>query len=114
MHELSIAASIVDLAQEEAEKRAVRVIAIHLSLGALAGVVRDALEGSYEMVAAGTPLAGSRLVIHDVQVVVYCPACREPRRLASIQAFVCPLCGGPAGEVLEGKDLQVTAMEVEP
>ena len=112
MHELSIAASIVDLAQEEAEKRSVRVVAIHLTLGALSGVVRDALEGSYEMVSAGTVLEGSRLVIHERPVLVLCRACNQPRQLASIQSFVCPDCGAPAGEVLAGRELQVTALEV--
>jgi hydrogenase nickel incorporation protein HypA/HybF len=112
MHELSIATSIVELAQEEAEKRAVRVIAIHLTVGALSGVVRDALEGSYEIAAAGTPLEGSRLVIQEKTAVVFCAACNEPRELPSIQAFVCPRCGALAGEVLEGRELQVTALEV--
>ena len=65
MHELSIAMSLVDLAQEEAEKRGVRVLAIHLKIGKLAGVVREALCGSYEMASAGTPLEGSRLVIGE-------------------------------------------------
>jgi len=113
MHELSIAASIVDLAQEEAEKRAVRVVAIHLTLGALSGVVREALEGSYEMVAFGTSLEGSRLVIREQPVTVYCPVCHEPRELETIQRFVCPVCDSPAGEVLEGRELLVTALEVE-
>jgi len=114
MHELSIAASILDLAQDEAERRAVRVIAIHLTLGALSGVVREALEGSYEMVAAGTLLEGSRLVIREQPVTVYCPVCRKPRELPSIQRFVCPACNSPAREVIEGRELQVTALEVEP
>ncbi|MCU1238672.1 MAG: hydrogenase expression/synthesis, HypA [Candidatus Solibacter sp.] len=113
MHELSIAASIVDLAQEEAEKRAVRIVAIHLTLGALSGVVREALEGSYEMVSAGTKLEGSRLVIREQPVRVYCPVCREPRDLPSIQLFVCPACNSPAGEVIDGRELLVTALEVE-
>jgi hydrogenase nickel incorporation protein HypA/HybF len=112
MHELSIASSIVDLALEEAERRSVRILSIHLSLGALSGVVREALEGSYEMVAAGTALAGSRLVIREVPVTIYCPACQCARELPSIQRFACPICGTPSGEVLDGKDLQVTALEV--
>jgi hydrogenase nickel incorporation protein HypA/HybF len=112
MHELSIASSIVELAQEEAERRAVRVIAIHLTLGALSGVVREALEGSYEMAAAGTPLEGSRLVIREKAVVVFCAACNQSSQLPSIQSFRCPRCGAPTGEVLEGRELQVTALEV--
>ena len=41
MHELSIAMSIVEMAEEEAAKRRVQVTAIHLKLGALSGVVWD-------------------------------------------------------------------------
>ena len=39
MHELSIAMSIVELAQEEIEHRGVHITAVHLKLGALSGVV---------------------------------------------------------------------------
>lgn len=112
MHELSIAMSILDLAQEEAKSRGVRVTAVHLKLGVLAGVVKQALSGSYDIAAAGTPLEGSRLVIEDVPVVVFCSACRERRQLHSM-CFQCPECGAPTPEVLEGQELQVTALEVE-
>ena len=44
MHELSIAMSIVEMAEEEAAKHGgVQVTAIHLKLGALSGVVKEAL-----------------------------------------------------------------------
>ena len=112
MHELSIAMSIVDLAQEEAEKRNVRVSAVHLKLGALSGVVKEALLGSYELAAAGTALEGSRLVIQEQPVVVFCAACGQARELPSIQYFRCPECGGPTSDVREGRDLQVTALEL--
>src|SRR5690242_18465555 len=57
MHELSIAMSIVDMAQEEAERHgSAQVIAVHLRLGKLSGVVREALLSSYEMACAATAL----------------------------------------------------------
>lgn len=112
MHELSIAASIVDLAQEEAQNLGVRVLAVHLKLGPLSGVVREALLGSYEMAAAGTPLESSRLVIEDVPVIVFCPQCAE-RRTVRVQWLGCPQCGSPTPQVLQGTELQVTALEVE-
>ncbi|HYR42020.1 MAG TPA: hydrogenase maturation nickel metallochaperone HypA [Terriglobia bacterium] len=65
MHELSIALSLVDLGIEEAERRGVLVVAVHVRLGALSGVVRDALELSYQVAAEGTPLEHSRLVIQE-------------------------------------------------
>ena len=56
MHELSIAMSIVDMAQEEAERRNVLIDAVHLELGSLSGVVAEALLFSYEMACSGTRL----------------------------------------------------------
>jgi len=114
MHELSIAVSIVEMAQEEAEQRGVRVMAIHLKLGPLSGVVKEALAGSFEIAAAGTPLAGARLVITETPVAVFCPRCRSRRPLRSVQSFRCPECETAAPEVLEGEELEVTALEVAP
>ena len=113
MHELSIAMSIVEMAEEEADNRGARVNAVHLKLGVLAGVVKDALLSSYEMACEGTGLQGSRLVIDEIPVVVYCPECLESRTLASIQWFVCPECKSPVSEVLHGRELQVVALEIQ-
>jgi hydrogenase nickel incorporation protein HypA/HybF len=113
MHELSIAMSIVELAEEEAERRGVQVTAVHLKLGLLSGVVKDALLSCYEMACEGTPLQGSCLLAEDVPVVIFCPSCRAERPLNSIQLFCCPECGTPASEVVQGKELEVVAMEIQ-
>jgi hydrogenase nickel incorporation protein HypA/HybF len=112
MHELSIAMSIVDIAQEEAERRDVKVDAVHLELGPLSGVVAEALLFSYEMACGGTQLEGSRLVIKEVPIEVYCPACNVLRILTSMQWFRCPECGTPTGDILRGKELAITGLEV--
>jgi hydrogenase nickel incorporation protein HypA/HybF len=112
MHELSIAMSIVDAAVEEGERRGVQVTAVHLRLGALSGVVKDALLFSYEMACLDTPLQGSRLIIEDVPVVIFCPKCQEKRVLKSVQMFACPECGTPSIDVRQGKELEVFALEV--
>ena len=65
MHELSIALSLVDLGIEEAEQRGVRVEAVHVRLGALSGVVREALVLSYQVASEGTPLQNSKLIIQE-------------------------------------------------
>jgi hydrogenase nickel incorporation protein HypA/HybF len=66
MHELSIAVSIVELASEEAERhRPARVEAVHLKLGALSGVVKDALLFSWDLACDNTAIAGCRLAIED-------------------------------------------------
>ena len=113
MHELSIAMSIVDAALEESQRRRVHVSAVHLRLGALAGVVKDALLFSYEMACQDTPLAGSQLIVEDLPVIVFCAQCRQERTLNSVQFFACPECGTPTMDVRQGKELEVFALEVQ-
>ena len=72
--------SIVDAAADEAKQRGVSVNAVHLRLGALSGVVKDALMFSYEVACQDTPLEGSRLIIEEVPVTVFLPTMQaEPR-----------------------------------
>ena len=114
MHELSIAMSIVDLAQEESQNRGgLRVNAVHLRLGALAGVVKDALLSSYEMAIQDTPLAGSRLMIEDVPGMVYCPACAAARPVRNSEWFCCSTCGAIASKIVQGEELELASLEVE-
>ncbi len=113
MHELSIAMSIVDAALDESQRRGVQVSAVHLRLGALSGVVKDALLFSYEVACQDTPLQGSRLIVEDIPVVVFCPRCQEVRTLSSVQLFACPECGTPTMDVRQGKELEVFALEIE-
>jgi hydrogenase nickel incorporation protein HypA/HybF len=112
MHELSIVMSIIEVAQEEAARRGVQVEAVHLKLGALSGVVKEALLSCYEMVCDSTPLQGSRLVIEDIPVVIFCPTCRAERPINSIQLFCCPECDTPCSEIVHGKELEVVALEI--
>ena len=68
MHELSIAVSIIELAEEEAARNsATRVHSVRLRLGSLAGVAKEALQFSYGIACEGTPLEGSRLLIDDAE-----------------------------------------------
>ncbi|HEX6821197.1 MAG TPA: hydrogenase maturation nickel metallochaperone HypA [Candidatus Sulfotelmatobacter sp.] len=113
MHELSIAMGIVDAAMDEARQRGVHVNAVHLRLGALSGVVKDALLFSYEAACQDTPLAGSRLIVEDVPVVVFCPRCDDTRVLGSVQSFLCPECNTPTMDIRKGKELEIFALEVE-
>jgi hydrogenase nickel incorporation protein HypA/HybF len=112
MHELSIALSIVEMATEEAARLGVRVNAIHLKLGALSGVVKDALLFSYDLATEGTALTGSRLIIEEVPAVVYCTACDANRVIDSVQNFRCSVCNAPASQIVGGKELEVAALEI--
>ena len=113
MHELSIAMSIVEMAEEEAARHgSARVESVYLRLGLLSGVAQEALLSCYEMVCAATPLEGSHLLIEQVPVEVFCPSCQERKRVTSIQWMCCPECGTPTPEVVQGRELEVVAMEI--
>lgn len=113
MHELSIAMSIVEMAQEEAAvRRNARILSVHLRLGHLSGVVKEALLSSYQMACVSTPLEGSQLLIEEVPVEILCPNCKAPRRVASIQWMCCPECGTPSADVVRGKELEIVALEI--
>jgi hydrogenase nickel incorporation protein HypA/HybF len=112
MHELSIAMSIIELAEEEADSRDFQIEAVHLKLGALSGVMKDALISCYEIACENTLLQGSRLIIEEVPVVIFCPSCRAQHPLNSMQLFCCPECGTPSSEIVQGKELEVVALEI--
>src|SRR5437868_1351301 len=114
MHELSIALSILDLAAEEARRRCTAgVAAIHLRLGPLSGVVREALLSAYELAREGSPLPDAELVIEPVPVVVFCPSCAARRALPDTQELRCPVCATPTPEVVSGRELEIAALEIE-
>ena len=98
---------------EESQRRGVQVSAVHLRLGALSGVVKDALLFSYEVACQDTPLQGSQLIVEEMPVIVFCAQCKETRTLESVQLFQCPECGTPTMDVRQGKELEVFALEVQ-
>jgi hydrogenase nickel incorporation protein HypA/HybF len=113
MHELSIAMSLIDLAAEEALRRESRVLALHLRLGPLAGVVPEALASAFELAREGTALADCRLEIEQVPLTVYCSACAFERPAESAQSLRCGECGALCGQVVAGRELELTALEIE-
>ena len=113
MHELSIALSIIEGATEEAVKHEnATVEAVHLKLGALSGVVKDALLFSWEIACQGTPMENSRLEIEEIPVVAFCENCGENQNIAAINNLVCPNCETSATEIVSGRELMVTALEI--
>jgi len=112
MHELSIAYSLVTTAEEALRGADVeRVDVVHLRLGLLAGVVKEALLFSYDVATESTALEGSRLEIEDVPLVVYCPNCASEQTLDSIQLLQCPACGTPTGDIRQGREIELVSLE---
>jgi hydrogenase nickel incorporation protein HypA/HybF len=113
MHELSIAMGIVDGALEELQRHgAAQASAIHLRVGRLSGVDKDALLFSYGIACQETALARSRLVIEDVEVAILCPVCGAERAVRSFPLLTCVDCGAISDRVVRGAELEITGMEI--
>jgi hydrogenase nickel incorporation protein HypA/HybF len=112
MHELSLAMNLVDAVEEEAARHTGTVEAIHLRLGQLSGVVKEALCSGFEMAREGTALAATKLIIEEVPIVVWCTACQAEQPVVSPQWFCCAKCGTPAPDVRHGKELEIVALEM--
>jgi len=113
MHELSIALSILELAEEEGEHRGSRVAAVHVKLGRLSGVVKEALASAFELAREGTALALAELVIDEVPLVIHCSSCAADRAPDSAFELRCPACGALTNEIVSGRELEVHALEIE-
>ncbi len=113
MHELSIALGILKIAAEQAEHLgAKRVVSVHLRLGPLSGVVKDALVFSYDLARAGTPLGDARLVVEESPLEGFCQVCQGPRPVVSCHELACASCGAPVGEITSGRELEIVALEI--
>jgi len=101
------------LAQAEAHARQRGCTAIHalwLRVGALSGVVPEALEFAFEALKPRTLAAGATLRIERVEARALCPACRREFTLEDA-VFPCPDCGGWESTLLRGRELDLVRIE---
>ncbi len=114
MHELSIAMSIIDIAQEYShEHDGAVILAIHVKVGRMAGIVTDALRSAFEMAREDTSLCDTKLVIEDLPVMLDCRECGCEQPADSIQSLCCSECGTLSPNITQGYELEVFAMEIE-
>lgn len=108
MHELALTQSIVDAITEQTADAG--VAAVRLTIGRLSGVVPEAVRFSFDVVAAGTTLDGARLVIDQPRGRARCRACGAAFEVADL-VLLCP-CGSADVEVVSGRELKITSVEV--
>jgi hydrogenase nickel incorporation protein HypA/HybF len=113
MHELSIALSIVSSVEGIAVERGyARIEAVTVQIGELSGVDKAALTFAWELAAAGSRAAGSRLEFRDVELEVKCPSCGVQRHPPKTWQLACPTCPAVAPEIVTGRELHIVALEV--
>lgn len=108
MHELSITQGVVRTVAEHTGGR--RVTGVRLRIGALSGVVPEAIRFCFELATVGTPLDGARLEIEDEPGRGRCRTCGDEFAMPDLLPR-CP-CGSTDAEVVAGRSLTVATVEV--
>lgn len=113
MHEISIAESILEIAEAEARRaNASAVLLIRIRLGEFTTIVREALEFAFEIARQQTIAAQAQLEIEVVPTVVECVVCHTAPHPITEVCFVCRECGFPL-KIVSGEELQIEYIEVE-
>lgn len=112
-HEISIAESIIDIAEAAAgEQNSLSVQAIKIRLGEFTTIAREALQFAFEAVRQGTLADHARLEIEIAPMVVHCVLCGPIAKPVREVYLMCPQCGLPL-KIVSGEELQVEYIEFE-
>jgi hydrogenase nickel incorporation protein HypA/HybF len=113
MHELSIAQSLLEIVEDESKKHgACRVTRVCVRVGTLSAIVPESLTFSFEIISERTIAEGAGLDIEIVPGKGRCEDCDIEFEVDSF-LFFCPKCGGVAGEIVSGKELEIIHIEAE-
>ncbi len=112
MHEVALAAALIDIVAEEAvAAKAHRVTRLVLEIGALSHVDAHALSFAVEAAARGGLAEGAELDIRETKGAAYCLDCETSVSIAA-RGAACPACGGAKLLVQRGDEMRLKEMEI--
>lgn len=112
MHELSLACQMVEEVEAIATREnAQEIVSLTVSLGALSGVDREALEFAYPAAVEGTQMENTVLIIEEIPTTVLCSECGATT-YPDIPMIECGACGSSNVEIIAGKDLLIKSIEL--
>lgn len=112
MHEVSMAAGILDMVEQAARtERFASVKRLRVRAGAFSGVDVAALRFALEALAPATLLDGAQLLIDEPPGSAWCWDCQAQVLIAQ-RADACPACGGYRLAPGEGNALRVVELVV--
>jgi hydrogenase nickel incorporation protein HypA/HybF len=105
MHEMSVAAALVEQLQRiAAEQHALRITEVEVQCGVMQQIVPEALQLAFEAASLDTPAAGAKLRIVEEGLTARCRGCGEQFQ-AAIDDYRCPRCKQADVELTSGRDI---------
>jgi hydrogenase nickel incorporation protein HypA/HybF len=112
MHELALMEELHRIALAAAAAQgAQRIHSVMLRVGRLSGVDPDAIAFAFEVVMAGGISEGATLELEVVPTQCRCGGCGQRFEPVDV-IFACPICGELSADVLRGRELELTGLEV--
>jgi hydrogenase nickel incorporation protein HypA/HybF len=113
MHELSIAQSIISTVENSLpEGFSKNVLSVHLSIGKLSGIEIEALTFAFDIIKKESLLKDAEIDIETINGIARCNDCNNQIEMNEF-GIPCPSCGGFSFEIIQGKEMKVTSVEVE-
>ena len=107
MHEIGIARQILHTVEDVAKENDIKQIdAVVVDCGELSLVIPEYLRDLYPVVAKGTILEGSDLIINDIPGMARCSGCEEVFNVIENKGL-CPECGSFEKDILTGREFYV-------
>lgn len=113
MHELSIATNIVEICEENAlQNNALKITSVTLEIGALSGIVLEALETAMISAKKGSIIEQADINYKIIKGMSQCEDCGNIFESKDI-FDLCPSCNSFKTKVIQGKELSVSSMDIE-
>lgn len=114
MHEVSIALSLLERVVEECQKNGFsKVTSVKVDVGRASGIMPDALTFSFNAIKTDTIASDAALTINEVPLRALCNSCKAEFGSEDTYIFICPSCSSTAFNVISGRELNITEIEVE-
>ena len=112
MHEIGIMQGTLDLAVRTARAASAgQILCVRVRVGAMTGIVPEALQFAFEALREGTIASGARLEVETVPARGWCDHCQ-----AEFEAIdwlpQCPKCQRSCGALRGGLELEVSSVDV--
>lgn len=113
MHEMSIAASLIEHVLEVGrQQHATRIAEVEVQVGVLQLIVPEALELAFSAVTEGTPAEGATLKLVEVPAAAECRQCGQ-RFEPAIDDYLCPRCQQADVRITAGREIVLATVVCE-